>query len=35
MRDTIRLTGELREESLAPALREELLLAFRGWSARS
>jgi hypothetical protein len=35
MRDTIRLTGELREDSLPPALQEELLEAFRGWSARS
>jgi anti-sigma factor RsiW len=35
MRDTIRLTGELREESLSPALREDLLAAFRGWSGRS
>jgi anti-sigma factor RsiW len=30
MRDTIRLTGRLREESLPPQLRDELLTAFRG-----
>jgi len=35
MRATIRLTGELREESLSPGLREELLAAFRSWSGRS
>jgi hypothetical protein len=35
MRDTIRLAGELPIASLPPALQEELLVAFRGWSARS
>ena len=31
MRDTIRIVGALREEDLDPALREELVGAFRGW----
>lgn len=31
MRETIRLTGSLREESLSPEVCEELLAAFRGW----
>ena len=31
MRETIRLTGRLEPESVAPAAREELLRAFRGW----
>ena len=31
MRETIRLTGRVEPESLAPAAREELLRAFRGW----
>ena len=31
MRETIRLTGALREESLSPEVCEELLAAFRGW----
>ena len=30
MRETIRLTGRLSEETLEPALRERLLDAFRG-----
>lgn len=30
MRQTIRLTGRLREEDIAPEMREELLAAFRG-----
>ena len=34
MRRTIALTGALREESLAPVVRRELLAAFRGWAAR-
>lgn len=31
MRQTIRLTGSLREESLTPRQREDLLELFRGW----
>jgi predicted anti-sigma-YlaC factor YlaD len=31
MRETIRLTGELREEALDPALRDAAVEAFRGW----
>jgi anti-sigma factor RsiW len=31
VRDTIRITGTLTEESLAPAARDELLVAFRTW----
>ncbi|HEU0025022.1 MAG TPA: zf-HC2 domain-containing protein [Thermoleophilaceae bacterium] len=31
MRQTIETLGELREESIAPETREELLAAFRGW----
>ena len=31
MRATVAALGELREESLSPAVRDELLLAFRGW----
>ena len=31
LRLTIRAVGQLREESLQPAAREELLAAFRGW----
>ena len=31
MRETIRLTGRLEPEAVAPAAREELLRAFRGW----
>lgn len=34
MRRTIELTGALREHSLAPAVRRDLLAAFRGWAAR-
>ena len=30
MRKTIRLTGTLREDDIAPEVREELLAAFRG-----
>ena len=33
MRDTIRLTGELREDELPQALLDELVAAFRGWSS--
>jgi anti-sigma factor RsiW len=32
MRQTIRLTGELREESLSPQQRAELLQLFRDWN---
>jgi anti-sigma factor RsiW len=31
MRETVRLTGSLREDSLSPEVQRELLLAFRGW----
>ena len=31
MRETIRLTGELTEQAIAPAARDTLLAAFRGW----
>jgi hypothetical protein len=31
MRITIRLTGNLRDENLAPEVREELLNLFRNW----
>ena len=31
MRQTIRLTGQVREENLAPAQRDDLLRLFRGW----
>ena len=31
MRETIRLTGELTAEAIAPAARDTLLAAFRGW----
>lgn len=31
MRETIRTLGRLREESLSPRTREELLEAFRDW----
>jgi anti-sigma factor RsiW len=33
MRRTIEIAGALREEHLAPAARDELLAAFRGWKA--
>jgi anti-sigma factor RsiW len=32
MRETIRVTGTLREEDLSPRTRDELLDAFRDWS---
>lgn len=35
MRETLRVTGELTEESLSPEARETLLEAFRDWSQRS
>ena len=31
MRETIRVLGALREDDLDPALREQLVGAFRGW----
>ncbi len=31
MRETIRLTGRLGEESIAPETRDRLVEAFRGW----
>jgi anti-sigma factor RsiW len=34
MRQTIEALGELREESIAPETREELVEAFRGWRSR-
>jgi anti-sigma factor RsiW len=34
MRETIRLAGALREDDLAPAVREELLEVFRDWKSR-
>jgi anti-sigma factor RsiW len=34
-RETIRLTGMLREEDLAPAAREALLAEFRNWKELS
>ena len=35
MRETLRVTGELTEESLSPEARETLLEAFRDWKERS
>jgi predicted anti-sigma-YlaC factor YlaD len=32
MRETLRVSGELTEDSLAPEAREALLEAFRDWS---
>lgn len=31
MRQTIRLTGQVREEDLTPTQRDDLLRLFRGW----
>ncbi|HVP03815.1 MAG TPA: zf-HC2 domain-containing protein [Solirubrobacteraceae bacterium] len=31
LRQTVRATGALREEAIEPAVREELLRAFRDW----
>lgn len=31
MRQTIRLTGQVREENLTPAQRDDLLRLFHGW----
>ena len=33
MRETIRLTGTLREHQISPAARAALLHAFRGWAS--
>jgi anti-sigma factor RsiW len=33
IRETVRLTGMLREDQLEPRAREELLAAFRTWKA--
>ena len=33
IRETVRLTGMLREDQLEPRAREELLAAFRMWKA--
>jgi anti-sigma factor RsiW len=35
MRQTIRLTGALREEQLSPEVQRELIEAFRGWRNRT
>jgi anti-sigma factor RsiW len=34
MRTTIAVSGKIAEDDLAPAVRVELLEAFRGWAAR-
>lgn len=34
MRETIRVTGELREESLSDDARQTLMTAFREWGGR-
>jgi len=34
MRQTIKLTGALREDSIPPAVRRELFAVFRDWRAR-
>lgn len=34
IRHTIKLTGALREDSIPPAARRELLAVFRGWAGR-
>jgi anti-sigma factor RsiW len=31
MRETIRITGRLREDDLQPEVADQLLAAFRGW----
>jgi len=33
MRETIRLTGTLREQQISPDARAALLHAFRGWAS--
>jgi anti-sigma factor RsiW len=34
MRETLHLSGEITEESLSPAMRDELLAAFRDWKPK-
>ncbi len=34
MRETLRLSGEITEESLSPAMRDELLAGFRDWKPK-
>ena len=34
MRETVRVTGTLTEEQLDPAVRDQLLAAFRDWRRR-
>ncbi len=34
IRETLRLSGEITEESLSPAMRDELLAAFRDWKPK-
>jgi len=34
MRQTIRVAGEVSEESLSPETREELVRLFRDWKAK-
>ena len=34
MRETVRLTGRLREDDLAPPARDALLAQFRNWKER-
>jgi anti-sigma factor RsiW len=34
MRETVRVTGAVEEDSLSPEARLELLAAFRDWNAR-
>ena len=33
MRETVRVAGVLREDDLAPAVRDELLAVFRDWKS--
>jgi anti-sigma factor RsiW len=35
MRETVRIAGRLDEQDLEPAVRDELVAAFRGWRASS
>jgi anti-sigma factor RsiW len=35
MRETVRLLGTLSEDRLEPAIREELVYAFRDWTSSS
>jgi predicted anti-sigma-YlaC factor YlaD len=34
MRQSIHLTGQLREENLTPQQRDDLLMLFRGWKKK-